>query len=69
MSNALNEVIKELNHNTNMYACCTSNNFTIVGASTGKMNHSTLLTTFYHYPWLVTASGRCYEEISLLKKE
>jgi hypothetical protein len=40
-----------------MYACCTSNNFTIVGASTGKMNHSTSLTTFYHYPWLGTASG------------
>jgi hypothetical protein len=40
-----------------MYACYTSNIFAIIGASTGKMIRSILLTTFYHYLSLVTSSG------------
>jgi hypothetical protein len=56
-SNSKNEVLKELNYNTNMYACYTSNNFAIIGASTGKTIRSTFLTTFYHYLSLVTTSG------------
>jgi hypothetical protein len=36
-SNAYNEVIKELNHNTNMYACCTPNNFSIIGVTIYKI--------------------------------